>query len=162
MRHSKITAVVAGVLTLALSHADLAQAGDVYKYVDERGQTLYTDKPIPGAVKVASGNPRPAEAAARSYASRQAAQNQQLTASNQRIAQSQSDSQVAATVAKDLEASRVQRCKQARADYETTINSQRLYNVDKNGNRVYLSDQELAQSRIDAKKSVDAICGPQG
>ncbi len=162
MRHSKITAVFAGVLTLALSHGDLAQAGDVYKYVDERGQTLYTDKPIPGAVKVASGNPRPADAAARSYASQQAAQNQQLTASNQRIGQSQSDAQVAATVAKDLAASRLQRCKQARADYETTINSQRLFNVDKDGKRVYLSDQELAQSRIDAKKSVDAICGPQG
>jgi len=154
--------VFAGVLTLALSHGDLAQAGDVYKYVDDRGQTLYTDKPIPGAVKVASGNPRPGDAAARSYASQQAAANQQLSASNQRIAQTQTDQRVAASVAKDLEASRLERCKQARTDYQTTINSLRLYNEDKNGNRVYLNDQELAQRRIDAKKAVDAICGPQG
>jgi|SRR5688572_12153760 hypothetical protein len=162
MRHSTITAVIAGVLALALSHGDLAQAGDVYKYVDERGQTLYTDKPIPGAVKVASGNPRPGDAAARSYASQQAATNQQLSASNQRIAQAQSDSQVAATVAKDLAASRLERCKQARSAYDTTINSLRLYNEDKDGKRTYLNDQELAQRRIDAKKAVDAICGPQG
>jgi len=162
MRHLKFIAVITGVLTCAAALCEVAQAGDVYKYVDERGQTLYTDKPIPGAVKVASGTPRPNEAASRSYASQQAATNQQLSASNQRISQSQSDSRVAASVAKDLEASRLDRCKKARSDYETTINSQRLYNMDKSGNRVYLSDAELAQSRLDARKAVDAICGPQG
>ena len=38
MRHSTLVAVIAGVLTCAV-----AQAGDVYKSVDERGNTLYTD-----------------------------------------------------------------------------------------------------------------------
>jgi hypothetical protein len=160
MRHSKFIAVVAGVLTCAVGA--LAQAGDVYKYVDERGQTLYTDKPIPGAVKVASGSQRPSEAASRSYASQQAASNQQLAASNQRIAQGQSDQRVAAAVAKDLESSRLERCKKARDDYQITIQSQRLFNLDKDGKRVYLSDAEIAQSRLDARKAVDAICGPQG
>ena len=155
MRHSITFAVIAGILTCGLAHA-----GDVYKYVDERGQTLYTDRPMPGAVRVASGTPRPT--ASRSYASDQAASGQQLAASNQRIAQGQNDSRVAANVAKDLEASRVERCKKARSDYNTTINSLRLYNVDKDGNRVYLTDNELAQRRIDAAKTVEAICGPQG
>jgi len=159
MRHSKIIAVIAGVLTCAMG---LAQAGDVYKYTDERGNTMYTDKPMPGAIKVASGTPRPSESSSRSYSTQQSSTNQQLAASNQRIAQSQSDQRVAASVAKDLEASRLERCKKARADYETTINSLRLYSVDKAGNRVYLSDSELAQSRLDARKAVDAICGPQG
>jgi len=157
MRHSKILAVIVGVLAWGI-----AQAGDVYKYTDERGNTMYTDKPMPGAIKVASGTPRPAEAASRSYASQQAAMNQQLSASNQRISQSQADSRVAANVAKDLESSRLERCKKARADYDTTIQSQRLYRLDKDGNRVNLSDSELAQARIDARKTVDAICGPQG
>jgi hypothetical protein len=162
MRHTRIIAVIAGVLTCGQALWGVAQAGDVYKYVDERGNTLYTDKPMPGAVKVASGSQRPPEAASRSYASQQASTNQQLAASNQRIAQSQSDSRVASEVAKDLAASRIERCKKARADYETTINSLRLYNVDKDGNRVYLNDSELAQRRLDSKKAVDAICGPQG
>ena len=60
MRHSKIIALVAGVLACGPALLGVAQAGDVYKYTDERGNTMYTDKPMPGAVKVASGTPRPA------------------------------------------------------------------------------------------------------
>lgn len=157
MRHSIPIAVFVGVLTCGFAHA-----GDVYKYVDEHGQTLYTDRFVPGAVRVASTAPRPAEAAARSYASQQSATNQQLAASNEKISTAQNDSRVAGNVAKDLEASRVERCKKARSDYNTTINSLRLYNLDQNGNRVYLTDAELAQRRIDSAKAVESICGPQG
>ena len=89
MRHIKILAVIAGVLTCASSIRRSAQAGDVYKYVDERGTTLYTDKPIPGAVLVSTGAQRPPEVAQRNYAAQQAATNSQLNASNQRIADSQ-------------------------------------------------------------------------
>src|SRR5262245_2131492 len=131
MRQSITLAVLAGILTCGVAHA-----GDVYKYVDERGQTLYTDKPIPGAVRVASSAPRPTATAARSYASQQAAAGQQLAESNQRIATAQNDSRVAGNVAKDLEAARVERCKKARSDYNTSINSLRLYKLDQSGNRV--------------------------
>jgi len=155
MRHSITLAVIAGVLTCGFAHA-----GDVYKYVDERGQTLYTDKPIPGAIRVASSAPRPNASSTRS--SQQAASNQQLAASNQRISQNQNDQRVAANVAKDLEASRAERCKKARSDYNNSINSQRLYRTDKDGNRVYLTDAELSQRRIDNAKAVESICGPQG
>jgi len=161
MRHSTIVAVIAGVITSGLL-CGAAVAGDVYKYVDERGNTLYTDRPMPGAVRVSSGAQRPAEAAQRSYAAQQNASNQQLSASNQRIAQGQSDQRAAATVAKDLEATRAERCKKARADYQTTINSQRLYRTEKDGSRAYLSDAEISQQRLAAAKNVDAICGPQG
>ena len=57
MRQTKILAVIAGLLTAAC-----ANAGDVYKYVDERGNTLYTDKPMPGAVLVSAGTTRSREA----------------------------------------------------------------------------------------------------
>jgi len=160
MRHSTILAIVVGLVTCALV-CELSQAGDVYKYTDERGNTLYTDKPMPGAVKVSSGTVRPPEASARSYAAQQNASNQQLTASNQRISQTQDDSRVAASVAKDLEATRMERCKKAREQYDVTINNRRLYRED-NGKRVYLSEAELSQQRLDARKNVDAICGPQG
>ena len=162
MRNTKILAVIAGVLTCALVQSELAQAGDVYKYVDEHGTTLYTDKPIPGAVLVSTGSQRPPDAAAKNYSAAQAASNGQLAASNQRIAASQNDSRVAATVAKDLEASRNERCKKARDFYQNTINSQRLYRTTADGKREFLSDAELAQQRIEAAKTVEAICGPQG
>jgi hypothetical protein len=157
MRHTKLLIVIAGVL---LSVA--AQAGDVYKYVDDRGNTLYTDKPIPGAVRVATGAQRPPEVSERAYASQQAASSRTLTDSNQRIATAQSDQRLASTVAKDLEATRAARCKQARADYQNAIESRRMYNEGKDGKRTYLNDAELSQQRVDMAKQVETICGPQG
>jgi hypothetical protein len=157
MRHPIILVFVAAVLTCAI-----AQAGDVYKYVDERGVTMYTDKPIPGAVRVSTGSQRPAEVAARSYAAQQSSQNSQLSASNQHIAEQQSDARVAATVAKDLEATRLERCKKARAAYQLSIDSRRMYRELPDGKREYLSDAELAAKRVEAAKDVETICGPQG
>ena len=159
MRHSKILAAIAGVLTCAVL---TAQAGDVYKYTDERGNTMYTDRPMPGAIKVSSGAVRPSEVTQRNYDAQQATHNQQLAATNQRITQGQGDARAAAQVAKDLESSRAERCKQARDNYNTTINSRRLYTTDKDGNRQYLSDTQIASERLEARKTVDAICGPQG
>ena len=157
MRHSTILAAIAGALICAA-----AQAGDVYKYVDERGNTLYTDKPLPGAVRVSTGTQRPPEVAQQAYATQQAAANRQLGDSNQRITDAQSNQRIAATVAKDLEATRADRCKKARADYQTSIQSRRMYNEDKDGKRTYLNDAQLSQQRVEAAKQVEAICGPQG
>ena len=156
MRHSRFLIVIAGVLISAA-----AQAGDVYKSVDERGNTLYTDKPIPGAVRVATGSQRPPEVTQQAYATQQAANNRTLSDSNQRIATAQSDQRIAATVAKDLEASRAERCKKARDAYQQSINTRRMY-TEKDGKRVYLSDAELSQARVDSAKQVETICGPQG
>jgi hypothetical protein len=157
MRHPTILVFVAAALTCAL-----AQAGDVYKYVDERGVTMYTDKPIPGAVRVSTGAQRPPEVAAQSYAAQQASQNSQLAASNQHITDQQTDSRAAANVAKDLEATRADRCKKARAAYDTSLNSRRMYRDLPGGKREYLSDAEIAAARVDASKAVETICGPQG
>ena len=156
MRHTTILAASAGVLTCVT-----AQAGDVYKYVDERGNTLYTDKPMPGAERVTTVAPRPPEAAARSYAAQQSASNNQLASSNQRIAQGQDNQRVASNVAKDLAASRAERCKAARENYTKTIQSMRMYR-EKDGKREYLSEAELTQARVDANRNVETICGPQG
>jgi hypothetical protein len=161
MRRPTILAVIASVLTCAvLSNA--IQAGDVYKYVDEKGNTLYTDRPMPGAVRISTSGVRPPEVAARSYAAQQAANNQQLTSSNQNIAQQQADQKLAAQVNKDAASSQAERCKQAHKNYDLSIATRRVYKEDKDGNRSYLSDAELTQQRMDAKRAVDAICGPNG
>ncbi|HEX6398637.1 MAG TPA: DUF4124 domain-containing protein [Steroidobacteraceae bacterium] len=157
MRHSTIIAVIVGVLTCTA-----AQAGDVYKYTDERGNTMYTDRPMPGAIRVSAGVQRPAEVTERNYSAQQSANKQQLAASDQRLAQGKADQRAATQVAKDLEASRAARCKQARDNYSAALNARRLYNEDKDGKRNYLSDSELAAERIEAQKAVESICGPQG
>jgi hypothetical protein len=162
MRHIKILAVTAGLLAGALVHTDQAQAGDVYKYVDDRGNTLYTDRPIPGAVRVSAGVQRPPEVQQRATAAQQTANANQVNNINQRTADTQSNQRVAAQVAKDLEATRAERCKKARDQYETSINSRRIYRENAKGEREYLDEKQLAQARVDALKEVEAICGPQG
>ncbi len=159
MRHSTTVAVIAGVLTCAVLW-NVAQAGDVYKYVDERGNTMYTDRPMPGAVRVSTGAVRPPEVNARSYAAQQAAANHELSASNQNISQAKDDQRVAANVQKDVDASRAEQCKKAREQYNSSINARRMYHQDKDGNRSYLSDAELTQARQDSAKAVEAFCGP--
>ena len=85
MKQTRNLAVMAAVLGCALVHAGKAEAGDVYKYVDDRGNTMYTDKPIPGAVLVSTGSQRPPEVAQRNYAAQQSANTSQLNATSQRI-----------------------------------------------------------------------------
>lgn len=157
MRQTRILAVIAGLITAAC-----ANAGDVYKYVDDRGNTLYTDKPMPGAVLVSAGAQRPASVTQRNFNAQQTASTNQLNASNQRIAEGQTNKAAAEQVAKDLEATRAERCKQARTQYESTINSRRMYREKEGGEREYLSEAEFAQARVDMLKQRDAICGPQG
>jgi len=162
MRHTKIIAVIAGVLACAAVQTEQVQAGDVYKYVDEKGTTLYTDKPIPGAVLVSAGSQRPPEVASRTYAATQAATNSQLATSNQRIADSQNNARVSSTVAKDLEDQRKENCKKARDQYQLSISRTRLYRPGADGQPQYLSAEEVDKARIEAVKQVEAICGPQG
>ena len=157
MRQTRILAVIAGLLTAAC-----ANAGDVYKYVDERGNTLYTDKPMPGAVLVTASTQRPPSVVQREFSAQQTATANQLNSSNQRIADNQTNQRAADQVARDLEATRLDRCKKAREAYERSINSRRIYREKPNGEREYLNDAELAQARVDSRKQMDAICGPQG
>jgi Domain of unknown function (DUF4124) len=156
MQTIRILAVIAGMLSGVVAHA-----GDVYKYVDERGATLYTDKPMPGAVLVSRDVQRPAEVTQRNTNAQQTANANAMMATNQRINESQTNARAAEAVARDLEATRAERCKQARTEYDKTINSRRLYR-EENGERKFLDDSETAQARVDARKRVDAICGPQG
>ena len=126
----------------------MAQAGDVYKYVDERGNTLYTDKPIPGAVRrehrlAASAGSRRSATTPRSRPRPTASSPPAISASPTR----RTTQRVAANVAKDLEASRAERCKKAREDYQQVHQlAPHVSHDGKDGKREYLNDAELAQA----------------
>ena len=162
MRHTKAFAVIAGVLTCAIGA--MAQAGDVYKYVDERGNTLYTDKPIPGAVlrehrRAASRRSRGAHAYAAQPVRHQCISSPPATSASPTR---RTDTRVAATVAKDLEATRAERCKKARENYQTSINSQRLYRTDARWQARIPDRRRTRPAAHRSAKEVDSICGPQG
>jgi hypothetical protein len=61
-------------------------------------------------------------------------------------------------VQRDLDAVRSEQCKQAQERYKTYIESRRLFRETPDGKREYLSDAELSQARIEAKKEMDELC----
>jgi hypothetical protein len=67
-------------------------------------------------------------------------------------------------VQNDVAAARAEQCKKAQDDYQHSIIARRIYNEDKDGNRVYLSDDEADAARVRAKQAVQDYCGsaPEG
>jgi len=141
------------LLLLTLTSATLAAgtaAADVYKYKDEKGNIQYTDKPpaLPAErlnvqsqrSDTVTGRPQPAQSPPSSPSNPQQARNEQREA--------------AELSAKD----KAERCVKARERYEKYMNSQKLYEQTPDGERRYLTADELDATRAAAKASMDVMC----
>jgi hypothetical protein len=53
------------------------------------------------------------------------------------------------------------RCADARRRYEVAMNSSRLYEQQPDGERRYLTSEEIDAARINAKQTMDTFCGDQ-
>jgi hypothetical protein len=144
------------LLLLTLAAASLAAGttlADVYKYKDERGNIQYTDKPpsLPAErLNVQSQRTDVVAAQERSEAVVKANTSASPAAGN-----SPADRKAATeTTAKD----KADRCIQARERYDKYMNSPKLYEEGKDGERRYLSDTELDAARASAKASMDVMC----
>jgi len=147
------------LLLLTLTSATLvagSAAADVYKYKDEKGNIQYTDKPpqLP-AERLSVKSQRTDVVAVQERA--QAEQKQAAEASEQ---QQQARADAAdQKQAKQLSATdKAERCTKARERYDKYMNSQKLYEAGANGERRYLSSEELDAARASAKASMDVLC----
>ena len=150
LRSALITLMLAGLATVAA-------ADTVYKWVDRGGQGHYTDLPPdqPGAkllgvferdmVMPADEEGATEESAPEFYESSPPTDEEATAAAT-------------TAVQRDLDAVRSQQCKQAQDRYKTYIESRRLFRETPDGKREYLSDAELSQARIEAKKEMDELC----
>jgi hypothetical protein len=142
-------------LTTAMVAAGTA-AADVYKYKDEKGNIHYTDKPpeLPAErLNVQSQRTDVVAVQERSQADQQRA----AAASQQRDqARDQAADQKAAAElsAKD----KAERCVKARERYDMYMNTQKLYEKGEDGERRYLSSEELDAARASAKTSMEVLC----
>ena len=142
--------LVAGSL---LAFATAGYTDQVYKYVDAQGHVTYSDRPnTAGAQKtdVAVQQADPNEAA------RLAKERQLLKAEDdQRQKQQASDSRAKAQQQHDKET----RCRIARDNYNNLKDVGRIYKLDADGNRVYLSDSEAEAKRETARQVMTTACG---
>jgi hypothetical protein len=127
-----------------------AVADEVWRTVDERGQVIYSDRPLSTLSQLVKVDTAQAAAAeAQDAAGREAAP--------QPARRSADDALLAAARAEQAEL-RAHACREARealAAYET---APRLFQELPNGGRRYLSDEELVQVRLDARQAVADFC----
>lgn len=131
-------------------------AADVYKFKDEHGNVLYTDKPstLPAErLNIQSQKTDTVAVAARQQEEMNRLQDADKL--NQQAADKSKDQQQAAQLTATQKA---EQCAKAKQRYDTYMNSQRLYEKSEDGQRRYLSDAELTAARDSAKASMDAMC----
>ena len=148
-------------LTLTISIAAFAftahsACADVYKYTDEKGNTLYTDKPRTLPAQRLDVKTQKTDTVA--VQARQEAEMKRLQDAD-RARQQGATAQADQKSANELSAKdKAERCTKARERYDSYMNSQRLYETLPNNERRYLSDAELDAARNSAKVSMETLC----
>ena len=145
--------LLVGIIALAPE----IQADTMYRTVDAQGQVTYSDRPLSSSsqrISVDVTGPNASEAARLSK--EQAAESE---ADQQRMQQSQDDAEEAKKAAAH-QAALQQRCNAARGRYASFAAGGRLFRTDADGNRVYLSDEEIDEQRTLAKAAMEAACNP--
>jgi hypothetical protein len=131
-------------------------AADVYKFKDDHGNVLYTDKPstLPAErLNVQSQRTDTIAVQARQEADMKRMQ-QGASSRDQANAQRGEQQQANQLSAKD----KADRCAKARERYDAYANSQKLYEEQPNGERRYLTGEEIDAARAAAKASMDVMC----
>ncbi|MFA5913661.1 MAG: DUF4124 domain-containing protein [Burkholderiales bacterium] len=154
---------LSAVLGLALCVA-LPAAAQMYKWVDADGKVKYSDTPPPSNVKTEklripahAANP-PAGPAQKGAAKsgpkglaeqEQAFRKRQADAAKEQQEQSQKEAE-----ARD----RAENCKRAKAALANLELGGRQTRIDSKGERVFLTDQEIAQATAQARQEAAAAC----
>lgn len=131
-------------------------AADVYKFKDDKGNVLYTDKPatLP-AERLNIQSQKTDTVAVQTRADEEMKRLQDADKANQQAAGQNKDQQQATQLTATQKA---EQCTKAKQRYDSYMNSQRLYEAQPDGQRRYLSDDELSAARASAKASLDVMC----
>lgn len=127
----------------------------VYKWVDAQGKTQYGDRP-PDGVKAELvailGNRTPSTASARPSAAPRVSS----TSGSDAAAPGKADARK--TIEQDVASVKAKQCADAQERYRKLIEGRRIYKTGKEGEREYLSSEEIDAARLSAKSDVDTIC----
>jgi len=131
----------------------------VYKWIDAQGKLQYGDRPPDGVhaevVELLGTHVARAAAARESSA---AAPSSSPSSPRTAAAGSQDDATLKKSVEGDVEQTREKQCADAQDHYKKLIEGRRLYKTGANGERQYLTSDEIDAERVNAKRDLDAIC----
>jgi hypothetical protein len=155
--------------TLAISSllfvgaVSVANAADVFRWVDDHGGVHYSDQWVPGSEVIKSSRPHPVSMSSDSPRPTPVTQK---TANDH--AASQSTQAAEKAVKQDVAKIREQQCKDAKDRYDKAIVARRIYkpseadkskDTDRPDDRQYLSDEEADAYRVKARQDVQDLCG---
>ena len=154
---SSYTVRFAGCVPLAIAGLLLSSSAfpdQVYKTVDAQGHVTYSDRPTAaGAQKtdvvVQQANPKEAQRLAKERMLLQAEDDQRTrkAAANEQAAAKQ-------------DSAKKRLCDNARRHYNDMKDANRIYTTTADGNREYYTDAQADAMRTEAKRAMDAACGP--
>jgi len=136
-----ITALIlAGALTVARA--------DVYRWIDDHGVPHYSDEWVPGSVVVKTVKPHPSSFTSTAHT----AEHRSLASSSDRASTELNDQANARAVQQDVTKTREVQCKAAKDRYMKSVQSRRVFKVNKDGAREYLSDDAADAYRAEAAR----------
>jgi len=142
---------------LALVSAGGAFASDIYKWTDAEGNVHYGDRAPENVeaerVDIQSRTTNRAQVAARVQARREA--RERLI--GEQDAQ-ESGNELSPDEQERLAEERARKCQMYKDRLQTFVQSRRLYRQDENGERVYLSEQEMQAARENVQNQVQEFC----
>jgi Domain of unknown function (DUF4124) len=125
----------------------------VYRWVDAQGKVLYGDRPPDGVhaevVELLGTH------VARTTSAKDSSQPSRTGAKND---SGQDDASTKKAVDNDVQQVKDQQCAAAQEQYKKLIEGRRIYKTGADGERQYLTSEEIDTQRADAKREIDATC----
>lgn len=147
------------ILAALLVAGAAAQAAEVYKEKDAKGNIVFTDRPeqLPAERLNVKTQQTDTVEARRRYD-----EEMKRYADSRAASDAASAEKARAQAGQPSEEDAAKRCADAKARYQNYMKAQRLYEPGaKEGERRYLSDAEIDAAREFARKSMDAACAGQ-
>jgi hypothetical protein len=144
-------------LFVAMLVAGGAQAGDVFKTTDSKGQPVYTDRPATLPAERLDVRTQTTDKV--EVQERYDEQMRNLAATDQAQAKQNTAAKDAAQAAELSATAKAKRCEDARHRYESYMNARRLYEPGETENdRRYLTDAEIDAAREKALQVMNTFC----
>ncbi|MDH4108512.1 MAG: DUF4124 domain-containing protein [Gammaproteobacteria bacterium] len=142
---------------LGLATAFATGASEIYKWTDAEGNVIYGDRPVGDPAErllIVSKPTNPSQVQAMIDA-RHEREGTSLEAREKKAEEEKSYREKKAE-----SADRAKQCESSRATLQKYLQSRRLYKLDESGERVYLDEQQMQESRARMQAQVEEYCSP--